>query len=386
MSEIDKKHAELGGEKGFLGKPETEERVAPDQVGKFRHFQGGSIYWTPQTGAHEVHGLIRNKWAQLGWERSFLGYPKTDESPSPVGNGKYNQFQGGTILWFPPSKEAFEVHGAIRSKWGQLGWEGFLGFPVTDELTTPDGIGRFNHFQNGSIYWKPSISAHEVHGLIRKYWAAHGWETNPELGYPISDELPTSQAGKNRYGDFENGVVFWKHGTSAAKALEKSTLGNASKSVHEVLAEISNIVVPMLTSNDKIYIRNAPFLVEVTDYSFDGTSVHNRRYKVHTDLGIDITDPMPDPTVNLDLWIEISYDRSAKIVQAFLTQWSVHVHVPFPTSVGLKVSTVVDQFRAQLDPMLWKPNDVAKVPDGVNILSVKAMPNGDLNVYMEPLV
>jgi uncharacterized protein with LGFP repeats len=46
------------------------------------------------------------------------------------------------------------VIGAIRDKWIQLGGAtSFLGEPVTDESTPPDGVGRFNHFQGGNITW-----------------------------------------------------------------------------------------------------------------------------------------------------------------------------------------------------------------------------------------
>ena len=44
---------------------------------------------------------------------------------------------------------------------------GFLHYPVTDETGTPDGVGRFNHFEGGSIYWTPGTGAKEVHGAIR---------------------------------------------------------------------------------------------------------------------------------------------------------------------------------------------------------------------------
>lgn len=52
---------------------------------------------------------------------------------------------------------AGNVGGRIRDKRGDLGWENAaLGYPVTDELTTPDGKGKYNHFQNGSIYYSPA--------------------------------------------------------------------------------------------------------------------------------------------------------------------------------------------------------------------------------------
>ncbi len=97
------------------------------------------------------------------------------------------------------------MYGAIRGLWSRLGWEhSFLGYPLTDELTTPDGIGRYNHFQGGSIYWSPSTGAHCVYGAIRDKWAALGWERS-WLGYPTSDEQPFSENG--RVSTFERGAI-----------------------------------------------------------------------------------------------------------------------------------------------------------------------------------
>ncbi len=205
--------SQLGWERSFLGYPLTNETATPDGSGRYNHFQGGSIYWTAGTGAHEVHGAIRRLWAELGWERSFLGYPLTSESTTPDGIGRYNHFQGGSIYW-TPTTGAHEVHGAIRGLWSQLGWErSFLGYPLTNETATPDGIGRYNHFQAGSIYWTPRTGAHEVHGAIRGLWSQLGWERS-FLGYPISDEL-TSADGATRFSLFENGAILWSAAAGA---------------------------------------------------------------------------------------------------------------------------------------------------------------------------
>ena len=91
------KYYSLGGPSGWLGAALTGINTCPDGVGKYQHYANGSIYWHPQTGAHEVHGLIRVRWSSLGWEKSFLGYPLTDESKCPDGVGRYNHFQGGSI-------------------------------------------------------------------------------------------------------------------------------------------------------------------------------------------------------------------------------------------------------------------------------------------------
>lgn len=153
-----------------------------------------------------VYGAIRAKWDALGAETGFLGMPTTDELSTACGGGRFNHFAGGSIYW-TPATGAHEVHGAIRSKWASLGWEcSFLGFPLTDETTTPDGIGRYNHFQGGSIYWTPATAAHEVHGAIRDKWASIGWERSA-LGYPTTDELPYGIGG--RISRFQNGYIYW---------------------------------------------------------------------------------------------------------------------------------------------------------------------------------
>ncbi|MEV5732881.1 hypothetical protein [Streptomyces sp. NPDC052292] len=75
--------------------------LTPDGVGRYNHFENGSIYWTPETGAWEVHGAIRDKWASMGWERSQVGYSTSDEhGPS---NRRSNKFQHGTYLTWTPT-------------------------------------------------------------------------------------------------------------------------------------------------------------------------------------------------------------------------------------------------------------------------------------------
>jgi glucose/arabinose dehydrogenase len=198
-----------------LGAPTTDERTTPDGTGRYNHFTGtattgtASIYWTPATGAHEVHGSIRVMWAATGWER-FLGYPLTDETVTPDGIGRYNHFSnGGSIYWTHPTG-AHEVHGAIRVVWAATGWERGLGYPLTNETVTPDRIGRYNHFSNGgSIYWTPATGAHEVYGAIRQRWAALGWELS-YLGYPTTGEF--SIPGGRR-SNFQHGYITWNSTT-----------------------------------------------------------------------------------------------------------------------------------------------------------------------------
>jgi uncharacterized protein with LGFP repeats len=121
------------------------------------HFQHGSIYWSPATGAHVVTPELRDAWAASGWENGPLGYPVTDAAP--LANG-----------------------------------------------------GKFVHFQGGSVYWSPATGAHVVRGPVRDAWAATGWETGP-LGYPTGDLRAVSGGTRQ---DFQRGYITVSGATGVA--------------------------------------------------------------------------------------------------------------------------------------------------------------------------
>ena len=153
-----------GGESGFLGAPQTPESACPDGRGRYIHFDGGSIYWTPSTGAHVVYGAIREKWAALGWETcEFLGYPVTDETGTPDGIGRFNHFEKSGSIYWTPKHGAFEIHGPIRDEWERSGWEtGKLGYPVSDVEMSYDKSGQISRFEHGLIRWSAERSAQAV--------------------------------------------------------------------------------------------------------------------------------------------------------------------------------------------------------------------------------
>lgn len=214
------RYLELGGP-SFLGLPVTGERGTPDGVGRYNHFTGlggASIYWTPATGAHEVYGAIRNKWESLGWERSALGYPTSGEQDTSNGTGRVNTFagRGGAAIYWTSETGAHEVHGKIYEHYTDLGGTSFLGFPTTDEQPTPDGVGRYNHFSGkygASIYWTGRTGAWATYGAIRRKWASLGWEQS-RLGYPTSNEYAISGGRGN---DYEHGSIYWYSDTGTIR-------------------------------------------------------------------------------------------------------------------------------------------------------------------------
>lgn len=210
-SPIQTKYLQLGGASGFLGKPVTAEKVASDGIGHYVHYLHGSIYWTPQTGAHEIHGLIREKWAERGKEKSLLKYPISDQKSTSDGAGYYNLFQGGVIYW-SQTAGAHTLISPIFDKWIALGRENsYLGYLVKDDAITPDKLGHFNRFQDGSIYWTAKTGAHAVQGPIQDKWASLGWERS-WLGYPTSDEQE-ARDGIGRISYFQHGSIYWSQTT-----------------------------------------------------------------------------------------------------------------------------------------------------------------------------
>ena len=121
--------------------------------------------------------------------RLISSWPALQNHPESAKRGSSKLREYRRQCRSPPG--AWSVNGFIRDGYRQRGGPGgALGFPGTDEGPTFDGVGRFNHFQNGSIYWTPELGAHDIGSAIRATWAALGWE-RAELGYPITDQLAT---------------------------------------------------------------------------------------------------------------------------------------------------------------------------------------------------
>jgi uncharacterized protein with LGFP repeats len=161
-----------------FGYPTTDETKAPDHVSSFNHFElqitvlslrglvttatlESAIDLTEQFGAHTVQGTIAVEFAHLGWEQSPLGYPTTDQAVTGKGDGQFNFFQNGAIL-YSQATGAHDVYGAIRDEYAKLGWEqSVLGYPTTDEAVTGKGDGLFSFFQNdGAILYSQATGAH----------------------------------------------------------------------------------------------------------------------------------------------------------------------------------------------------------------------------------
>ncbi|MCW2620632.1 MAG: repeat protein [Frankiales bacterium] len=197
-------YARSGGPAGFLGLPVSEESDV--LTGRFTVFQFGRIYWTPATGAHEVHGLILQKYLAMSGPAGPLGFPRVDESGAP--GGRFTSFQFGIVTW-ASRLGAQEIHGDIAGKYLAMGGPaGVLGLALSDELAVPGG--RANTFQGGVVTWSPQLGARETHGLIGlKYRDLGGPQA---YGLALTDEQPVAGG---RAGSFAGGRIFWSPATGA---------------------------------------------------------------------------------------------------------------------------------------------------------------------------
>jgi hypothetical protein len=221
-----------------FGVPCTDETVTPDGVGRFNHFDdstettipagllhGGarSIYWTPGTGACAIIGEIRQRWAKLGWEASPLGYPTTDELTTPDGVGRFNHFSGGgSIYWTPAGARVTPdgtkvVSGSIGDRWAALGWErSYLGYPTSEEVVFTEG-GRAQTFENGTIYWWSDLGAIDLDDVVLHYtglycfdettWDQGSTADEPYVTISVTTPEIASVLQSRIYEEVEDGVA-----------------------------------------------------------------------------------------------------------------------------------------------------------------------------------
>ena len=82
---------------GPLGYPTTDTRCGLRDGGCGQDFRGGSLYWSPATGAHPTYGAVRSYWIAQGRERGSLGYAADEMT---CGSATCSQaFQGGLVVW-----------------------------------------------------------------------------------------------------------------------------------------------------------------------------------------------------------------------------------------------------------------------------------------------
>jgi uncharacterized protein with LGFP repeats len=151
-----------GGPLGFPTSDELEAAVSTQgTTGYYQTFEGGAICWCEKYDAHSVYGGIHAEYARLGGTYSLLGFPTSEEeeaAPSPSGTlGRVQCFEGGTIYW-TPQFGAHAVYGPVASAYREVAASSsVLGFPRSGPLASLEagnGAGEWaQEFEGGWLYW-----------------------------------------------------------------------------------------------------------------------------------------------------------------------------------------------------------------------------------------
>ena len=221
-------------------------------VGTYQRFENAVHYrWIAGSG-YVFRGPVLDTYAATGYEGGRLGWVVSSPEAFRYGGGLSNEpdswrqrFQFGAI--YAPLGGTVTPHvveGAIAAYYQGRDTSDFslvrrFGYPVTDELSTPDGVGRYTRFaRDTSIYWSPATGAHEVVGGgfgFLGYWASRGWERST-LGYPAASEVALTQpngfgttgavqrfSGGNAYARWDAGAN--THRTATVRGAFLSTWG-----------------------------------------------------------------------------------------------------------------------------------------------------------------
>lgn len=205
----------VNGPAGF-GYPLTGEEPAP-QDGRQTRFEKGLITWREDLGAHPVFGGIGAKWEELGGAAGFVGLPWSDEQPTGHGRGVVQWFTGAAIF-FSPETGAHEVHEPLLGGYlSARGPDGHIGFPATDVEGLAGG-GQWVRCERGAVTTRSDVGTWPVFGAIYQRWSDLGGPDG-DLGLPWERESGLSD-GRGRLQWFEGAVIIWGPSTGAFEVAE----------------------------------------------------------------------------------------------------------------------------------------------------------------------
>ncbi|MQA33308.1 S8 family serine peptidase [Modestobacter roseus] len=205
-------HEQTGGDAGPLGPPRGAEVCGLRDGGCLRPYARGTVYWSPDTGAHPVSGGIASRWAQQGWEFGPLGYPVTPPDCQASDGTCVQEFEGGTVV--AGRRGAWAVTGKLESAWYDRDAEfGDLGFPVGEQVCGLRAGGCLQRFDGGSLYSSPASGVFPVLDPVAAGWARQGWESGP-LGYPVTD-MGCQPGDGGCFQHFQGGTVMWSPSSGA---------------------------------------------------------------------------------------------------------------------------------------------------------------------------
>jgi hypothetical protein len=317
---------------------------------------------------------------------AFTGAATSGVTPLTVGTSSgYQQMFAQCIIFYSAQTGAHEVHGEILRKYVLLPLKRLdLGFPVTDEMGTPDGKGRYNHFYNdASIYWHPTTGPMAVQGAVRDYWASEGWERGP-LGYPVRDMF-VPESGETA-GDFQNGVVWI--GPSGYAAPKTATLP-AQQLLDLIWHQFDTLVHQ---SPDNVGLHPDKSFDGVTDTGYGFPESWNRGFKVTINGFHDSGALLPDIdwSAHMAIVISLGYGLATNQQSQTVETYTIGATIDdiSVTDSGV-LTTFSDAVASKVQDAIQSASDSGvdfgfDIPIDAPVLSLKMMLDGTLTFFLSP--
>jgi hypothetical protein len=319
--------------------------------------------------------------------------------------GVRQRFQGG-IVYFTLETGAHEVHGEIGAKYQLLGptWSGEsvnlsltpLGYPVSDEKGAHDG--RVSDFEHGSIYWHPRTGPMAIHEVLIPAYQAAGLEAGG-LGFPTRDTRawridPMQKSRSLAWSLFENGCI------ASAPTGPPLTCGpgnTATISAGDLKTMIRHIADKKIHAKDiNVGLEAQVDIVNVSDWQHDVDASGQRMiaYRLHAfkDNGL----LLPDAKITILMTIQFNWKPELTFldpaVQTLEARFPQFPNVDNPGVESVSEVGIPIAFGSQ-DFGVGDSIDVASIPvdlPGVQpavriILDIAVTPAGDLQFFTNPL-
>lgn len=203
---ISLKYTSMGGKSSWLGEIKSDIQNLPTNGGLYQSFDNGNIYWTKNTGAWTVrNGDVSARYLQVGSEAGYLGYPMSDENAIRKDGaqiGVWQQFERGQMYWSASTRASDIRYGAMFNRYREIGFEGsYLGFPTSGEISTDFGV--YQNFQGGRLYWRSGYPAMDMNTTF-----AQAYESMSYLG-KITMSMQCGIKDNGCWQGFEKGKIYW---------------------------------------------------------------------------------------------------------------------------------------------------------------------------------
>ena len=297
-------------------------------------------------------------------------------------SGGYMGRYAGCDIYYSSQTGAHEVHGDIRAKYNALGGANTgLGLPVTDETGTPDGIGRYNHFQRGSIYWTPNTGPMMVHGAVRDLWASQGWERGP-MGYPVLDAHRKAITDpvhnpSPEWSVFENGALYSLAAASAPALVAELNAGGLAL----LLTNMINSAVK--EADSAMGIQGGANLTRVDGWGYGFWASQPRRV-TFVISGFHDNGLLPDTTFQMEMTLEFGLTWANSFTEPMDKTLVAYLKYLKIDTNGLGHETLLNGLRDGISNKFKDGLVIRTIPAAALLIGVEVTGAGGLQFLLEP--